>query len=116
MSYESLVTCQQVARDRVRKAIEEPLDECYLRPLPGEIKPATVDYNFYFSQKCIPFSSIYSFLLMFVSNLFASVDEEATLALYRQQQRQSNENWRFSCMADGHLLFLFFTESLSLTD
>jgi len=49
-------------------------------------------------EKNIPFSSI---LLMFVSTLLASVDEEATLALYRQQQKQSNDNWQFSCMADG---------------
>jgi hypothetical protein len=47
--------------------------------------------------------TLLSFLFL---SWLSSVDEEATLALYRQQQRQANDNWQFSCMADGSPIFL----------
>jgi len=84
---------QRVPLSRVEVQGPKPLDESFIRPLPGE-----VGYNALLAGSKDGGGGPNS-----TPRVSSSPEEDAaTLATYRRQLQRSNDEWQFSCLGDAH--------------
>lgn len=81
---------QRVPLSRVELQGPQPLDESFIRPLPGEEGYDEALYSGGGGPNNTPRPK---------SN---PEEDAATLEKYRAQLQRSNDNWQFSCLGDAH--------------